>query len=297
MKQKYTYNNVSLYIKENAYELVSKKYINLNEKLILKCPKGHICNISFSNFKYNNTRCKKCSYEERGFKKRLNTEDVKEFIIKNNYKIHSDLYQGNDIKITIECPNNHIYDVKFSTFKNGRRCLICSGSKKYEYEDVKNIFNDESYELLSNEYINTHTYLIIKCKNDHVYKTKLNNFLRGRRCRRCSNDIKTEKNLINRDLFTTRFTRTQFLLKYTKKYTLEDDINFKNYLSDRSKYEIDHIFPRIAFVNYNIDNYPDLALELCNHKSNLRIILKDENRSKRGKYNKEEFFEFLKNFK
>jgi hypothetical protein len=46
--------------------------------------------------------------------------------------------------------------------------------KKYTIETVKQYFKDNGYELLENEYINTHTKMKYKCNNNHINnKTKL----------------------------------------------------------------------------------------------------------------------------
>ena len=49
--KKYCYNDVKEYIESFDYKLLSKEYINNKSKLIIMCDKGHIFEMSFSNFK------------------------------------------------------------------------------------------------------------------------------------------------------------------------------------------------------------------------------------------------------
>ena len=70
--------------------------------------------------------------------------------------------------------------------------------KRYTYQDVKSIVENEDYELISTEdeivnekgFVKTSTKITVWCKNvNHSYKTpRLDGFIRGNRCRECSND-------------------------------------------------------------------------------------------------------------
>lgn len=59
-----TYEEVKSYIEYEGYVLLSEKYINANEKLKTKCPKGHVYHVSFGSFKQG-YRCMKCAVEKR----------------------------------------------------------------------------------------------------------------------------------------------------------------------------------------------------------------------------------------
>ena len=70
--------------------------------------------------------------------------------------------------------------------------------KRYTYQDIKNIVENENYELISKEdeiidekgFVKTSIKITVWCKNEnHSYKTpQLSNFINGHRCRECSND-------------------------------------------------------------------------------------------------------------
>ena len=76
------YDVVKKYIEDKNYKLLSEEYINNRTKLKLQCPKGHIFDMCFSNFK-TGQRCPICAKEnnlKRIQSQRLKYEDVKKYI-------------------------------------------------------------------------------------------------------------------------------------------------------------------------------------------------------------------------
>lgn len=57
--------------------------------------------------------------------------------------------------------------------------------KKLSYEFVKEQIEKEGYKLLSKEYINAHSKLIVRCPKDHEYEIIYSNFKKGHRCPKC----------------------------------------------------------------------------------------------------------------
>lgn len=114
-------------IKEEGHELLSE-YKNSQQKLKIKCPKGHIYEQSYNYFR-NNVRCPICAKEKVNKRKEKRYNEVKDIIEKQNYKLISKEYKNNKEKILIMCPNKHIYSTKFDNFQQGNRCPICSSSK------------------------------------------------------------------------------------------------------------------------------------------------------------------------
>src|SRR5574343_315234 len=64
-KCKFTYEYVKEYIEKDGYILISTRYINALKKIKIKCPRGHIFQMSFNGFKYG-YRCVKCAIEDGG---------------------------------------------------------------------------------------------------------------------------------------------------------------------------------------------------------------------------------------
>jgi hypothetical protein len=63
--QRHSYEYVKEYIEKEGYILISTRYINALKKIKIKCPRGHIFQMSFNGFKYG-YRCVKCAIEDGG---------------------------------------------------------------------------------------------------------------------------------------------------------------------------------------------------------------------------------------
>ena len=53
--------------------------------------------------------------------------------------------------------------ISFASFKQGHRCMECSGKEKLTFKFVYNYFKEHDCELLETEYINNHTPLKYYC--------------------------------------------------------------------------------------------------------------------------------------
>lgn len=126
--RKFSYEEVKEYIEKFGYKLLSTEYKNNNTKLLIQCDKGHKYNTStFSTFKDMGHRCPYCN---GGIKHTI--EEIREYVEGEGYKLLSEVYMNDKIKILIKCPNpNHSpYEVRFSAFKyQGTRCPYCNESK------------------------------------------------------------------------------------------------------------------------------------------------------------------------
>ncbi len=128
-------------------------------------------------------------------------EQIKEIVEKEGYE-----YCGFEIKIVgnkkrkkkyikIKCQQGHEYEIEFSNFQQGQRCAKCKGLKKLSFEEVKEYIENFEYKVLSTEYKNTDSKLLIQCEKGHIYETTYHNFKgtknrKGRRCPHCANNIK-----------------------------------------------------------------------------------------------------------
>jgi len=103
-------------------------------------------------------------------------------------------------KLTLKCPNDHIFSMRYNNFQQGKRCPICiknnvykGGSVPYTMETIRTNIERIGYVLLSTEYKNALNLLQIKCPNNHIFSMRWNDLQQGRRCPDCAND---EKRLI-----------------------------------------------------------------------------------------------------
>jgi hypothetical protein len=183
-KQTYTYNFVKKYFKDNDCKLLETDYINSITKLNYICKNGHITSTIFSSFK-NGHGCNIC------YGNKKHTYDfVKEYFKINGYKLLEEKYINALIKIQCLCPNNHKISISFNKFSFGKRCGMCSKTKKLTFDYVNQYFKNNNCILLDNEYINSNKKLNYICKNRHKTSTLFNDFKSGHRCLQCSGSEK-----------------------------------------------------------------------------------------------------------
>lgn len=193
MSKKLTYEHVKSEIESfKTYQLLSTEYINCSSKLKIECPEGHIFEMSWDNFKAGH-RCPKCAVKIQAKNQSYNLKYVKSYIESNNgYKLISEKYKNSLIKLKIQCPLGHIFDMSFHHFKIGQRCSVCARKiqakkKTLKYSDVKSYIEKFNYKLLSTEYINAKTKLKIQCDKGHIYWGTFANFKNHDcRCPQCS---------------------------------------------------------------------------------------------------------------
>ncbi len=121
------------FVEKEGYKLISTEY-NRDKKIIVKCPNEihPEYEIRWSYFK-RGERCKKCWFEKIGDRDRLTYEYVKNYVESvPGYKLLSDRYKRNNIKLNIQCSENHVFKMRFNNFKDGQqRCPECSQSKMF----------------------------------------------------------------------------------------------------------------------------------------------------------------------
>lgn len=292
----------NIYKKENY--IMNSIYVNCMNKDTLTCPEGHKIEIRFNNFK-TGSRCSICSGNAK-----LSHEFVFNYYKSYGYILKS-TYTNCMITDNLICPLGHDVRIKFNNFKNNNtRCITCSGNEKHSHEDVHNYYSNEKY-IMNSIYLNSYTKDSLTCPKGHNIKISFNNFKNhNRRCRQCY--LETNKGELHSRYKKdrTRKKRTGYLrfnlnnIKILKDEPLYNEyINSKieakdsNYIWNKTSYTVDHIFPRIAFIDNNLDiQYGEVFIkEICNSRDNLRIIHQKENGSKGGNYNQEEFMKWFKN--
>ncbi len=129
--------------------------------------------------------------------KRLTYDFVFNYFKEHGCKLLSKEYINNRTPMDYICSCGNQDIITFDSFKRGSRCRKCkaekisSKNKKYSFEDVKHYIEKEGYILLSKEYINFSTHLIVQCPEGHEpYPVTWDNFKRGRRCPECAKIIR-----------------------------------------------------------------------------------------------------------
>ena len=186
--------------KQEVYDLVGNEYTFLDSyvtartKLRVKHNKcGNVYEVQPNAFLHGN-RCPYCSAKA----KKTNAEFKKEvFDLVGDEYIFLDDYINNSTKLRVKHNKcGGIYEVKPNDFLNGSRCPYCNGNaKKTDAQFKKEVYNlvGDEYTFLD-PYVNNYTKLRVKHnKCGNVYEVQPSNFLRGRRCSYCANQIRYDK--------------------------------------------------------------------------------------------------------
>lgn len=183
---------VQLYLDENykGFKFLGDYKTNIDSYKI-ECQNGHIFNTTWTNFLGNKNKCQECVKEER-----LLT--FKSKVLEEGYNLLSINTEIDKAVIQCNCKHEPI-EVSISKFLSGKnRCGQCgiekrASQRRLSFEFVKNYIEVESqssYKLLSNDYRNNETELIVECDKGHIYSTNFVKFYNmGCRCPDCS-DVK-----------------------------------------------------------------------------------------------------------
>lgn len=234
---------------------------------------------------------------------KLTIQHVKEYGSKYNYTCLSDIYINAITKLDWICPKRHKFQLAWNTFHTGIRCKICSLRERdikqsYNIDYISDEIKKMNLELISDYYKNAYTMLTIKCRFGHTFERSWCKQKRFKSCKVCAQINKTGENAYQWNKDRTRSKRSTYLsFPITQISILSDDQYYIDYLNYSKYYNIDHIFPRIAFIDNNLDKIykPKYIKNICNSRDNLRIITKQENQIKSGKYNQEDFMNWFNN--
>jgi len=122
---KKTIEFIELEFKKENYKLLTKKYINSNQKLKCICPNNHLYEVTWRDWN-SGRRCFKCSIVIRSFKKRLNFDIIKKSFDDENYKLLSKTYKNAHQKLEYVCFYGHKGSIKWNHWNSGHRCPICA---------------------------------------------------------------------------------------------------------------------------------------------------------------------------
>lgn len=162
MPKKLTYQEVKEYIEKFNYKLLSEEYKNANTPLLVQCDNGHIYKVTFGNFK-SGQRCAIC----RNCNIKYDIKYVKTFIENRKCKLLNEEYYNCKKKLSILCPNGHLWECSFDNFKRGRNCPCCKRKSKGE-DRVKEFLRKYNIKFITQ-------YTTNECK--YIYKLPFDFYL------------------------------------------------------------------------------------------------------------------------
>lgn len=180
-----------MFEKENYLLLTTEEdYKTTKQLLLCECPNGHQYYVSYNNWK-RGYRCRKCFINSNRVSYYLFLELLKK---KRYVSLSSNIKDfTSKTNVCCRCEFGHIFTTSWNKLQQGYGCKKCayntlSRKFKLKYFDVMSNISKEGYKLLSSEYINAQDKLVIKCPNNHIYKTSWNTWQQGCRCPKCSNN-------------------------------------------------------------------------------------------------------------
>lgn len=197
--------------------------------------------------------------------KRLSYEYVKEYIENFGYKLLSKEYKNNKTELEIQCNDcGNIFHMRFNNFKDGKhRCECKSKPLVLTYEYVKNYIESCGYKLLSKEYKNNATYLLVWCGNPNhkPYKVKFNNFKDcNSRCPECNTNSKGEEKI--------KEVLIKYNIKFNQQYLFNDCRNTRPLPFDFYLPQYNIAIEYDGRQHYKLDCFNMNLLDLMNLKYN-----------------------------
>lgn len=179
-----------------GYELLTKKYKNNRQKLIIKDKDGYFYETTIDDIRKNIINKIFSKYNSHTI------ENIHNYIRINNLtcKLLSTEYINNITPLEFECKCGNNFHSSLAGFKSGKTtCDECSGFTRWDIYSVRQFVQDNSNcELLSSEYINNSVKLNFKCECGRKFSTSFAEFQfqNRRKCKKCSKKVNTTKKSI-----------------------------------------------------------------------------------------------------
>ena len=180
----------------NRYDYSKVEYKNNYTKVCIICPEhGEFWQSPTNHISGQN--CPKCSKRYK--------PTTKEWIARAK-KIHGEKYDyskteyvGNNVKVSIICPEHGEFSQRPSDHINGCGCPTCKGVRRSNKDEfimkAKKVF--PSYDYSNVEYVNNKTKVIVICPEHGAFYTRPNDLLSGYGCQKCAgNTLKSNDEFI-----------------------------------------------------------------------------------------------------
>lgn len=187
---KYTIESVKTIFLDNDCMLLEEKYLGYHRPMKYICTCGEKSKIRLADF-LNGQRCQDC--KGRKLQKHFSDDydSVKEYFLQHDCHLLSKECTNNSQDLRYICECGKVDTITYKKFKQGQRCRDCgveksSNSRKLEYKFVKQCFEERECILISNEYIDSKSYLDYICHCGNVHSISFSNFFyHNQDCDKC----------------------------------------------------------------------------------------------------------------
>lgn len=191
MAERWTIERARKLFEERGCKLLETEYVNNSTLMRYIATCGHEHQITITNFqKGKGDLCRVCRYKHIGEKQMLGREAIIECFEKEGCKVIDPGPGDNSSKVKYIALCGHENSITYAHFVNGggRVCNKCSRSIKYEYDYVRECFENEDCTLLEAEYINCKTPMRYIAQCGHESTITFDAFLNAKNVpKRCGN--------------------------------------------------------------------------------------------------------------
>ena len=164
---------------ERGYQVLGT-YVNTTTKIQMQCPENHLIQIAPDHFK-SGTGCARCA----GNCPIQGKEDLDSQAANRGYRVLG-TYVDNRTTIQMQCPENHLIEIKPNNFKSGYGCAKCAGLCSIQSkEDFDLQATERGYRILGS-YVNVDTKIQMQCPENHLIEITPKGFKNGQGCARCA---------------------------------------------------------------------------------------------------------------
>ena len=233
MNFKWTDEKIHQYVsdKSDGYKVlnITRNYDGRGKiRLTIMCNIGHVYEINFDGFQ-KGKGCSECCRDN------ITEQHVTKYIKDKGCKLRSQ-YKGNPREhLLIECACGNEYSASFNSFKYNKKttcneCTKLKMSKRFRLsrdevaEKIRELSNG-SVEMLSKEYINGKTPILLKCSCGNEYWVKYIDFLGNKQyqCPPCGALKRIETKPFSYDYIKDYFEQNGYTL-LSKKYSKSDEM-------------------------------------------------------------------------
>ena len=191
-REKFSFEKVQETFEKRGCRLLESEYINDRTQMryIAKC--GHERTSTFNNFnRGKGDLCPKCRWSDNAKKESLGYDRIREAFESEGCKVlNDDFYRSTDpVRYVALCGHENETDyAHFIGQRMGRVCNRCSKSILYQYDYVRECFEQQGCTLLETEYKNCKTEMRYVAQCGHESKISFDAFLgtkKRKRCRQC----------------------------------------------------------------------------------------------------------------
>lgn len=271
---KYNYNYVKNFIENESNsgcKLISDKYVNVDDKLLIECRCGNKFKTRFIRFLKGKRFCNKCGRKAKFESQKYTYEEVKRFIeveSQSGCELLSDIYISSTDKLIIQCKCGVIFETTFYNFKSGKKRECCECKKVSGYrrgvsrsritkEKIIDFLSKYNFELveLAEELKDGDSRFIIRCSKGHEYETCYRSMYVGKcSCRICSYDkFKGSNNPSWKGGLTPLYEHLRCILEQWKKDSMQN-CNYKCVITGDEFDVIHHLYGFNLILEETINN-------------------------------------------